>query len=160
MPGIFGERHELAQAANSGTMVDGMPTLLLDIGSNIIIIGLNTAQTFERVSRSHGHAFKNQNLTKRLCVSGGGHGAAVCDKSLHCKIACKERGGPAGAPAVPRLDACSANVAEGSRENLLAILGLRSMSNMGTILTLEQGREKMIIPGSEMYKLLIGKGAR
>eukprot|EP00959_Pyramimonas_sp_CCMP1952_P109346 2287229-Pyramimonas_sp.AAC.1 len=31
---------------------------------------------------------------------------------------------------------------------------------MRTILILEQGRETMIIPGSEMYKLLLGKGAR
>eukprot|EP00959_Pyramimonas_sp_CCMP1952_P078707 1645347-Pyramimonas_sp.AAC.1 len=31
---------------------------------------------------------------------------------------------------------------------------------MGAILILEQGREKMIIPGSEMYKLLFGKCAR
>eukprot|EP00959_Pyramimonas_sp_CCMP1952_P275408 5756530-Pyramimonas_sp.AAC.1 len=34
------------------------------------------------------------------------------------------------------------------------------MSNMRTILILEQGREKMSIPGSGMYKLLLGKGAR
>eukprot|EP00959_Pyramimonas_sp_CCMP1952_P377786 7913352-Pyramimonas_sp.AAC.1 len=34
------------------------------------------------------------------------------------------------------------------------------MSNMNIIMILEQGREKMIIPGSEMYKLILGKGAR
>eukprot|EP00959_Pyramimonas_sp_CCMP1952_P038693 809857-Pyramimonas_sp.AAC.1 len=37
VPGIFGERHELALAANSGAMVDGMLTIPLDIGSNINI---------------------------------------------------------------------------------------------------------------------------
>eukprot|EP00959_Pyramimonas_sp_CCMP1952_P239542 5006253-Pyramimonas_sp.AAC.1 len=36
---------------------------------------------------------------------------------------------------------------------------LRGMSNMGTILVLEQGREKMVIPGSDMYKLPLEKGA-
>eukprot|EP00959_Pyramimonas_sp_CCMP1952_P244613 5113210-Pyramimonas_sp.AAC.1 len=36
-PGICGERHELALAANSGTMMDGMLTTLLDIGSNVNI---------------------------------------------------------------------------------------------------------------------------
>eukprot|EP00959_Pyramimonas_sp_CCMP1952_P278178 5815396-Pyramimonas_sp.AAC.1 len=96
-------------------------TILLDIGSNINIIGLKTAQIFGQVSRSHGHAIKKLNLAKRLYVSGVGHGAAVCDKSLRCKIARKERGGPAGAPAVPRLDTCSANVAEGSGGDILAI---------------------------------------
>eukprot|EP00959_Pyramimonas_sp_CCMP1952_P272918 5705116-Pyramimonas_sp.AAC.1 len=61
---------------------------------------------------------------------------------------------------MPRLDTYSANVAEGSGENLLAILGLRSMSNMRAILILEQGHEKMIIPGVEMYKVLLGEGCR
>eukprot|EP00959_Pyramimonas_sp_CCMP1952_P338393 7086683-Pyramimonas_sp.AAC.1 len=97
-------------------MVGGMLTILLDIGSNALVIGLKTAQTFDRVSRSHGHDIKMLNLSKRLDVSGVGHGAAVCDQSLRCKIARKERGDPAGAPAVPRLDAISANVAEGSGE--------------------------------------------
>eukprot|EP00959_Pyramimonas_sp_CCMP1952_P177914 3718654-Pyramimonas_sp.AAC.1 len=56
---------------------------------------------------------------------------------------------PAGAPAVSRLDTYSASVAEGSGENLPAILGLRGMSNMRAILILEQGHENMIIPGSK-----------
>eukprot|EP00959_Pyramimonas_sp_CCMP1952_P324060 6782266-Pyramimonas_sp.AAC.1 len=73
VPGIFGERHELALVANSGAMVDGILTILLDIGSNINIIGLEAAQTFEQASRSHGRAIKKLNLTKRLYVSGVGH---------------------------------------------------------------------------------------
>eukprot|EP00959_Pyramimonas_sp_CCMP1952_P319096 6676580-Pyramimonas_sp.AAC.1 len=35
VPGAFGDRHELALAANSGAMADGTQTILLDIGSNI-----------------------------------------------------------------------------------------------------------------------------
>eukprot|EP00959_Pyramimonas_sp_CCMP1952_P122438 2559675-Pyramimonas_sp.AAC.1 len=77
VPGRLGKRHELALAANSGTMVDGMLIIRFDIGSNINIIGLKTAQTFERVSRSRGHDIKKLNLTKRSCVSGAGHGAAI-----------------------------------------------------------------------------------
>eukprot|EP00959_Pyramimonas_sp_CCMP1952_P260383 5444443-Pyramimonas_sp.AAC.1 len=68
------------------------------------------------------------------------------------RFATKERGDPAGQPAATILDTYSANVAEGSGENLPAILGLRSMSNMRTILALEQGHEKMITPGAEMCK--------
>eukprot|EP00959_Pyramimonas_sp_CCMP1952_P325225 6807227-Pyramimonas_sp.AAC.1 len=66
VPGIFGERHELALAASSGSMINGMLAILLDIGSNIDMIGLKTAQTFELVSRAYGHAIKRLNLTKRL----------------------------------------------------------------------------------------------
>eukprot|EP00959_Pyramimonas_sp_CCMP1952_P298554 6244912-Pyramimonas_sp.AAC.1 len=95
-------------------MEDGALTILLDIGSNINIVGLKKAQTFERASRSRGHDIHKLNLTKRLYVSGVEHGAAVCDKFLHCRIACKEGGYPAGAPAAPKLDAYSGNMAEGS----------------------------------------------
>eukprot|EP00959_Pyramimonas_sp_CCMP1952_P386298 8095962-Pyramimonas_sp.AAC.1 len=79
VPGVSGERHELALAANSGTRIDEMLIVLRDIGSNINIIGLKTAQTSERVSRSHGRSVEGLKLTKRLCVSGVGTGAAVCD---------------------------------------------------------------------------------
>eukprot|EP00959_Pyramimonas_sp_CCMP1952_P110621 2314304-Pyramimonas_sp.AAC.1 len=86
-----------------------------------------------------------------MYLFGAGHGAAICDESLHFKIACKENGDPSGKPALARLDTDSANVAGGFwREP--------SMSNMRAILILEQGHENMIIPCSEMYKL--GKGAR
>eukprot|EP00959_Pyramimonas_sp_CCMP1952_P023206 488213-Pyramimonas_sp.AAC.1 len=85
-------------------MINGMLTILLGIGSHIHTIGLKTAQTSEQVSCSHRHAIKRLNLTKRRYVPGVGHGAAICDKSLHCKIACKEMGDPAGIPDVPRLD--------------------------------------------------------
>eukprot|EP00959_Pyramimonas_sp_CCMP1952_P311240 6513681-Pyramimonas_sp.AAC.1 len=34
------------------------------------------------------------------------------------------------------------------------------MSNVRAIQILEKGRENMIIPGSEMHELLLGKGAR
>eukprot|EP00959_Pyramimonas_sp_CCMP1952_P395533 8287828-Pyramimonas_sp.AAC.2 len=147
-------------AANSGAMIDGMLAILLDIGSNINISGIKTAQTSERAPRSYGHDITRLNLTKRLYVSGAEHGAAICDKSLHCKIACEEKGDLAGKPAIARLDTYSANAAEGYGDHLPATQGLRSMSNMGTILILKQGHEKMIIPGSEMYRLLLGKGAR
>eukprot|EP00959_Pyramimonas_sp_CCMP1952_P268232 5608608-Pyramimonas_sp.AAC.1 len=69
-PGILGERHEQALAANSGAMVYGMLTILLDIGSNVNIMYLKTAQTFERASRSHGSDVEELNSTKRLYVSG------------------------------------------------------------------------------------------
>eukprot|EP00959_Pyramimonas_sp_CCMP1952_P428164 8967469-Pyramimonas_sp.AAC.1 len=77
--GIFGERHKLALAANSETMIDGVWITLLDIGSSMHIVGLKTAQAVERSSRSHSHDIIQLDLTKRLCVSGVGNGAAVCD---------------------------------------------------------------------------------
>eukprot|EP00959_Pyramimonas_sp_CCMP1952_P442845 9270485-Pyramimonas_sp.AAC.1 len=78
VPGVVGERHDWPWP-QSGTMVDGMLTILLGIGSTVNVVGLKTAQTFERAPRSHGHGIKKLNLSRRLYVSGVGHGAAVCD---------------------------------------------------------------------------------
>eukprot|EP00959_Pyramimonas_sp_CCMP1952_P408835 8567767-Pyramimonas_sp.AAC.1 len=83
-PGIFGERRELALAANSGHMVDGVLTFLVDIGSNINLFRLKTARAFERVSRPHGHDIAKLDLTTGLYVSGVGQEAAVCDKLRDC----------------------------------------------------------------------------
>eukprot|EP00959_Pyramimonas_sp_CCMP1952_P254318 5312425-Pyramimonas_sp.AAC.1 len=58
VPGLFGERHGLALAANSGTMINGIMIIPLDIGSNITTTGLKTAHNFEQASRSHGHVIK------------------------------------------------------------------------------------------------------
>eukprot|EP00959_Pyramimonas_sp_CCMP1952_P348879 7309612-Pyramimonas_sp.AAC.1 len=63
------------------------------------------------------------------------HAASPCTAELLAK----KKGDPAGGPAVPRCDTYSANVSEGSGENVFAILGLRSMFTMGAILILEQG---------------------
>eukprot|EP00959_Pyramimonas_sp_CCMP1952_P179881 3761414-Pyramimonas_sp.AAC.1 len=56
------------------------------------------------------------------------------------------KGDSAGKPAIAKLDTDSANVAEGSGENLPAILGLRGVSNTRAIFILEQGHEAMVIP--------------
>eukprot|EP00959_Pyramimonas_sp_CCMP1952_P215893 4515906-Pyramimonas_sp.AAC.1 len=42
--GFSDERHELALAANSGTMINGVLIILLDLSSNLNLIGLKTAQ--------------------------------------------------------------------------------------------------------------------
>eukprot|EP00959_Pyramimonas_sp_CCMP1952_P352658 7388745-Pyramimonas_sp.AAC.1 len=39
VPGIFGERHELALAPKSGTMINGTLIILFDIDNNINIDG-------------------------------------------------------------------------------------------------------------------------
>eukprot|EP00959_Pyramimonas_sp_CCMP1952_P238168 4977133-Pyramimonas_sp.AAC.1 len=75
--GVFGEHYELAIASDMETMIDGMLTMMLDVGSNINTIGLRTALTLERASRSHGRDIKRLNLNRPMCVTGVGAGAAV-----------------------------------------------------------------------------------
>eukprot|EP00959_Pyramimonas_sp_CCMP1952_P304998 6383180-Pyramimonas_sp.AAC.1 len=76
------------------------------------------------------------------------------------KIACQCKGASSGTPAIARLDTYSASVAEGPGENMPAILGLKGMANMRAALILEQGHEKIVIPGTDMHRLSLGKGAR
>eukprot|EP00959_Pyramimonas_sp_CCMP1952_P194614 4069754-Pyramimonas_sp.AAC.1 len=59
-----------------------------------------------------------------------------------------------------KLDTHSANVAEGSGENLPAILGPRSVANMRAIQILQKSNEKMVIPSSDMHGPFLIKGAR
>jgi len=155
-----GKRLTLALAANTGTMIDNMLTLLLDIGSNINIIGLETAQIFENIALANGHTMRRLNISPPLHVTGVGNGAAVCRSTGHFKIVCKYRDAPAGQPAVPSLEIYNASIAEGCGESLPAILGRRSMAKNRGILILEEGREKYILPGNATYKILLGKGAR
>eukprot|EP00959_Pyramimonas_sp_CCMP1952_P194772 4072882-Pyramimonas_sp.AAC.1 len=97
-PGIFGERLELSLAAYSGTVVDGMLSILLDIGSNINIIGLKTVLAFARASRSHGHGINKLDLKKILCATGVGNGAAVCRASMLAKSPANARATLRGHP--------------------------------------------------------------
>eukprot|EP00959_Pyramimonas_sp_CCMP1952_P424860 8899038-Pyramimonas_sp.AAC.1 len=99
-----------------------------------------TAQTSERVPRPRGHGIKQLDLTKRLHVSGVGHGAAVCGKSVHCRIACKDRGDSAGTPAIARLDTRPVWPRD------MARISLQSWA-LG-------GHEKMVIPGTDIHRLL------
>eukprot|EP00959_Pyramimonas_sp_CCMP1952_P357407 7484135-Pyramimonas_sp.AAC.1 len=104
------------------------------------------------------HEIKRLNLSRPLRVTGVGAGAAACRTPGPYIIACGYRGNPAGKPAMAKLDTCSANVAERSGELLPAFLGPKNMANMRAILIL-QTSDGMVIPGAEMNRLLLGKGA-
>ena len=104
-------------------MIDNMFTLLLDIGSNINIIGLKTAQIFEKVARANGHEMRRLNINPPLHVTGVGSGPAICRMTGQFNMGFNYRKPPAGQPAPPSLDTYNASIAEGSGEGLPAILG-------------------------------------
>ena len=161
------QRPTLALAANTGTLVEGQNTILMDIGSNINIIGLQTAQNFERTIVRHGLSIKKSRINPALFVSGVGSGAAVCNTTGEFPIGVQYRRGPAGnpassagQPATPDLEIFTAAIAEGSGENLPAIMGRRQMSEERGIIILENGKEKYIIVKDANYKIMLGKGAK
>ena len=78
-PPYDNHRPTLALATNTGTVIQGQNTILMDIGSNINIVGLKTAQNFERTCRDYGLSIKKSRIDPALYVSGFGSGAAVCN---------------------------------------------------------------------------------
>ena len=159
----------LALATNTGTVVPDRLTILMDIGSNINICGLKTAQDFETKCALHGLTIKKSNIKPALYVSGVGSGAAVCNTTGEFPIGVAWKRGPqagqpasstAGQPAQTDLQTFTAAIAEGSGEGLPAIMGRRQMANERGIIILEENKEKYINVGTADYKIMLTKGAK
>eukprot|EP00959_Pyramimonas_sp_CCMP1952_P154476 3231641-Pyramimonas_sp.AAC.1 len=121
VPGIFGDHHDRALAASSGTMVDGMLTSTGHRQQHQYPWSKDCTDMRACVTlpwTRHQEAELDEEVVRVWC----GNGAAICDKSLHYKTESKVRGDPAGKPAMARLDTYSTNVAEGSGENIPSIL--------------------------------------
>ena len=95
-----------------------------------------------------------------LYVNGVGAGSAVCRTLGRFHIACnylhrgdEDAGPPAAGPPAPQRDLYVANIAEGSGEDLPAILGLKSMQNKDAIIVLKKGSEKMIFPYDGKFRI-------
>ena len=121
----------LALATNTGTVVPDRLTILMDIGSNINICGLKTAQDFETKCALHGLTIKKSNIKPALYVSGVGSGAAVCNTTGEFPIGVAWKRGPqagqpasstAGQPAQTDLQTFTTAIAEGSGELLPCLL--------------------------------------
>ena len=171
----------VALATNPATLVAGENTILMDIGSNVNIIGILTAQNFERTAARHGHAVRKSDIKPALFISGVGSGAAACDErgvfpiGVQYKRTPDAAGNPAkaGHPAIklpnkktyensdnPDLENFIAAIATGSGEGLPAIMGRRQMSEENGLLILTKGQEKFILLGDASYKIMLGPGAR
>jgi hypothetical protein len=149
----------MALAARTGTFFpdeDGMPCIsfMLDIGSNVNIIGANTARTFQEVMARYNHRPAMCTLSKTLYINGVGEGAAICRKMGNFKIGVQYAN-----EASPRIEEYASNIAEGSGVNLPAIWGLSAMEARDTIIVLKPGFQKVIFPSGE-YTLKLGKGAK
>ena len=167
----------MALAANPATQIEDENTILMDIGSNVNIVGVRVAQNLERTAVQNGHAIQKACIKPPLYISGVGSGSAICNKTCVFPIGVQYKRSPAGNPAPaagqpasqktfetdvknPDLEHFVAAIAEGSGENLPAIMGRRQMAADGAILILEKSMEKYIILKDASYKFMLGKGAR
>ena len=87
-------------------------------------------------------------------VNGVGKGSAPCDEEATIPIAVKFKDEPA------KLDTFKANVAQGSGEDLPAILGSISMQEKDAVILLRKGKEMMVFPGPGGYKIEWSPGTK
>ena len=126
-------------------MEDGGNSVLIDVGSNINIIGSNTSKKFEEAAAAAGRTTTFENRP-RLNINGVGSGSAPADTAGTYDIACDYQGRT-------QHDTFKANVVTGSGKDLPAILGLDSMQEKRALLILEKGEEKLVLPGPGPVKI-------
>ena len=143
-PGIEAASVHLKQPGKT-FMEDGGNSVLIDVGSNINIIGSNTSEKFVNAAAAAGRT--TSFVTRpRLNINGVGSGSAPADTAGTYDIACNYQGRT-------QHDTFKANVVTGSGKDLPAILGLDSMQEKRAILILEKGEEKLVLPGPDPVRI-------
>jgi hypothetical protein len=138
----------------SNTRLPNQPSMLVDLGSKVNVIGKNTEQEHARVSKGHGFEPKYVARAQRLYVNGVGDGSATCDYEVFAPIAIKFEEQDA------TQEVYRANIAEGVGVNLPAILGLDSMKDKDAVIMLRKGKETMAFPGPGGYKIEWSPGTK
>ena len=127
---------------------------MVDLGSNINLIGCNTKEDFVRASMKAGLETAYVQRPGRLHVKGVGTGSAPCDQEAVIPIAVKFSDRPA------TQESFRANVAEGVGSDLPAIPGATSMRKKDSVIVLREGKECIAFPGPGGYKIEWSPGTR
>ena len=110
--------------------IPGQNTILVDLGSNINIIGRNTTNDFVNAAQTAGMPTSYVPKQSRLHVNGVGSGSATCDQEAVIPIAVKFQDEAA------TKESFRANIADGVGADLPAILGAASMRDKDSVLIL------------------------
>ena len=119
----------------SKTRILGKNSVLVDLDSNINIIGRNTEKEFDESARKVGLETTYISRQHRQHVNGVGSDAATCDHETKTPIAVKFKDQPA------TKETFQANIADGCGANLPAIIGSRSMTEKDSVLVLREGKQ-------------------
>jgi hypothetical protein len=132
----------------------GKLSILVDLGSQINVIGSKTEKHFAAVMRANKHQITYEARTTRLKLHGiGSRGSEpTCVNQAIIPIAMKSEG-HGSTPEVFK-----ANIADGSGKNMPAILGSESMQEKNAVLLLKQGKEIIAFPGPGGYKITWSEG--
>ena len=120
---------------------------MVDLGSNINIIGRNTTKDFVAVSDAAGIPTSYVPRQNRLNVNGVAAGSATCDQEAIIRIAVQFQ------DSTPTKESFKANIAAGVGADLPAILGAASMRDKDAVLILRGGEEFIAFPGQGGYKI-------
>ena len=112
----------------SKAKIPGTKFILVDLGSNINTIGKNTEKEFAVRAKRAGLETTYVSRQHRLHVNGVDSDAAVCDHETQTPIAVKFKDQPA------MKELYRANITDGCGANPPAILGLRNMTQKGSVL--------------------------
>ncbi len=138
----------------SKTKIVGRNSMLVDLGSRINIIGLNTEREFAAKAAEYGHKTTYRKRSSVLKVNGVGVGHAPCLIEATLPLALQYKDEPI------KLESYKTNIATGSGQDLPAILGSISMQDKDAVLILRKGKEFMAFPGPGGYKIEWSPGTR
>jgi hypothetical protein len=138
----------------NNTKLTNHNSLLVDIGSQINVIGRHTHDEFVgAIGKAKKHvAIKPRH--KRMLVNGVGAGSAICDNEATYPVAVKFQNKPATEQSY------KANIAEGVGSNLPAILGSKSMQDKDAVIVMRKGEEFLAFPGKGGYKIQWSPGTK
>jgi hypothetical protein len=148
------EHQEIHLKGTSQTKLPGGNSILVDLGSQINIVGENTIKEFTATADKFNLQTTYQRRQNRLLVNGVGSDAAYCDQKAEIPIAVKFQDMPA------TKESFLANVAKGCGADLPAILGAVSMQEKDSVLLLRPGKEMIVFPGPGGYKIEWSPGSR
>ena len=131
----------------------GKTSILVDIGSKINIIGEETDKEFRDQAEASGHEVWYKGIPT-LKVGGVGQGHTECLQKGTYPVAVDFKS------VGRRLHQYTANVATGHGATLPAIYGLASMQEQDAVILLRKGKEQIVFPGAEGYKITWSPGTR
>ena len=129
-------------------------SLVVDLGSRINIIGIETVKEFTDIAKASGQEVMYVQRKRRLHVNGVGSDSATCDREIIAPIAVKFEEQPA------TKEQFRANIAEGCGASLPAILGADSMQEKDAVLILRKGKEFIAFPGPGGYQIKWSPGTK
>ena len=158
--GVPGNEHPEEQAVevhlkqHTRTKLSGSNSILVDIGSQVNVIGEDTEKEFAATIAEYGLETQYTNRKHRLYINGVGSDAAFCDNEACMPIAVKFKEQDA------TVESFKANVAKGCGQHLPGILGLVSMQEKDSVLILRKGEEFLALPGAGGYSITWSPGTR